>query len=263
MRAELADVMVKHLPPSGANLRLLDVNGATGEAFSKRRDDLQITKKTGVAASWQLAPDSFDAVAAVDVDTTTSFLATCLKALRPGGRLIVVLSDQSVSMDWVACLEQAGYTRTLVESALEYGYGVLLRGEKPHTEARTVDRIRQVADQDQWAGRYVHLLIRQTPNKPVWALEPGTVIEWWAAAVQGGDGPALLAFSSLPKAVAFMQPAVIQGLIKDVNKVGKFSRETARAWTMPVVVNATLESLAGHDIVYLPVDPTTAELPDE
>src|SRR5690606_40606466 len=117
----------------------------------------------------------------------------------------------------------------------------LFRSEKPHTAQRTIDRIAQVAGRDaavdleRYTGRYVHLLIRQTPNKPVWAMQPEDVIEWQAAAITGADGPALLAFSSLPKAVAFMQPAVVQGLIRDVNKVGKFRREVARSWTVPLL----------------------------
>jgi hypothetical protein len=147
--------------------------------------------------------------------------------------------------------------------------GVLARGERPSTEQRTVDRIKQVADRDVMTdlksvkGRYVHLLIRQTPNKPVWALKPDEHIEWQAVALTGENQPTLLAFSSLPKAVAFMQPAVMQGVIKDINKVAKFSRETARNWSLPLLFNPTLETLAGREITMLPVDPKAAEASDE
>lgn len=258
MRDELIAAALRHLPPSGASLRLLAVEGAAGQ-----RGDLDVTVITGAAAEWRLAPDSFDAVMAHDAELDAGFLAACLGALRPGGRLIVVQSTGEVSDVWLARLEGAGYTRILVEAALEDGRGLLLRGEKPHTEARTIDRIRQVADLDQYAGRYLHLLIRQTPNKPAWALLTDDVIAWHAAAIQGGDGPVLLAFSSLPKAVAFMQPAVMQGLIRDVNKVGKFSREVARAWTVPLMLNPEIEVLTGRDIVFCPVDVQSAEAPDE
>jgi SAM-dependent methyltransferase len=257
MRDELIAAALKHLPPSSAHLRLLAVEGA-----AVQRGDLDVTVITGAAAEWQLAPDSFDAVTACDAELSADFLAACLNALRPGGRLIVVQSEGEPNDTWLKQLEGAGYTRILIEAALDQG-GLLLRGEKPHTEARTVDRIRQVADLDQYAGRYLHLLIRQTPNKPVWALRPDDVITWHAAAVQGSDGAALLAFSSLPKAVAFMQPAVMQGLIRDINKVGKFSREIARAWDMPLLLNPDIEALSGCEIVFSPVDAQTAEAPDE
>jgi hypothetical protein len=212
-----------------------------------------------------LAPSSFDAAAACDVDLTAELLAACLDALRPGGRLIVGLSSGRASAEPVTLLESAGYTRVLVEAVL--AGSVLLRGEKPHTEARTVDRIQQVADRDDmntvanFNGRYVHLLIRQTPNKPVWVLRPGEVVEWRAAAIAGDDEPMLLAFSSLPKAVALMQPAVMQGIIVDVNKVGKFSRATAQAWSL--LLNPDLERIAGKPILFVSIDPDLAEAPDE
>ena len=247
---------LKHLPPSGATLRLLSVGGVAAQ-----RGDLDVTIVTGAAAEWRLAPDSFDAVMAYDAELSADFLAVCLNALRPGGRMIVVQSAGEPDDAWLKRLEGAGYTRILIEAILDDG--LLLRGEKPHTEARTVDRIRQVADLDQYAGRYLHLLIRQTPNKPVWTLRPDDVITWHAAAVQGSDDAVLLAFSSLPKAVAFMQPAVMQGLIRDVNKVGKYSREVARAWNVPLLLNPEIESLAECEIVFSPVDAQSAEVPDE
>lgn len=267
MRDEFIAVMLKHLPPSGAQLHLLDVGGVVGEPFLQQRKDLHRTTINGAAANWQLAPLSFDAVMACNVELTADFLAACLTVLRPGGRLIVVDAHSRAGAEHVRLLEDAGYTRILVEPALADGTGALLRGEKPHTEARTVDRIQQVAGRDApdtaaFRGRYVHLLIRQTPNKPVWALKPDDVIEWHAAALNRNDnGPVLLAFTSLPKAVAFMQPAVMQGVIVDINKVGKFSRETAQAW--PLLLNPTLDAVAGQDMIFYPVDSQAAEAPDE
>jgi hypothetical protein len=261
MENELLAVMRKHLPPSATHLHLLDIGGMSH--FGER--DFEVTIVNGAAASWRLAPFAFDAVVACDVDLTADVLAACLDVLRPGGRLIVAQSTGRVSADQVKLLEDAGYTRVLVEAVL--AGSVLLRGEKPHTEQRTMDRIQQVAGRDSAAtltdfkGRYVHLLIRQTPNKPVWALRPGELVEWHAAAITDDNGPLLLAFSSLPRAVAFMQPAVMQGIIRDVNKVGKFSRAAAQDW--PLLFNPDLDSIADRTIVYVPVDSNLAETPDE
>jgi len=250
--------MAKHLPPSGASLRLLDVGGRAGAALTEQRGDLDIT--AGIPDS-EFSPDSMDAVAAFNYPFDDDFFKYALVTLRPGGRFIGVNPLGFVDEAWVVRLERAGFTRILVEAALESG-GLLIRGEKPHTEQHTVDRIKQVADRDQaFPGRYVHLLIRQTPNKPVWALKEGEKVEWQAVTLTGDDAPVFLAFSSLPKAVAFMQPAIMSGLIKDINKVAKFSRETAQNWTL--LVNPTIESLAGQAIALVSVDPDSAETPDE
>jgi hypothetical protein len=165
-------------------------------------------------------------------------------------------------------LEQAGYTRILVESGIECPLptGVLMRGEKPHLTHDTLARIEQVAQADDdaltltaYRGKYVHLLVMQTPNKPVWARQPEEPIRWQALTADG----ALLAFSSLPKAVSLMQPAVIAGKLKEVNKVAKFGKETAQTWTQPVLLNPTLESLEGKQLALIEIDPATAESPDE
>lgn len=266
MAGDLIQVMLKHLPPSGAALRLLDIEGRCGAIFSAQRADLNITTINGAVAGWQLAPDSFDAGVAYDQRPSPELLEAVLNALRPGGRLVIGLPQGQAGPGWVDVLEAAGYTRILVEAVSE---GVLLRGEKPHIEARTVDRIRQVADADNieslhdFKGRYVHLLIRQTPNKPVWALRPDEPVQWEAVAINYDSSPTLLAFSSLPKAVAFMQPAVMLGLINDVNKVSKFSRETAGTWPLPLLFNPDIDAITGQEITLWPLDPTTAEAPDE
>jgi hypothetical protein len=210
----------------------------------------------------QLAPDSFDAITALDVPASDGFLHNALTTLRPGGRLILIHTDGAATEEHVRVLERAGFTRILVEPILD---GVLLRGEKPHTEARTVDRILQVAEREEAAdftaykGRYVYLLVQQTPNKPIWALRDGERVAWRAVTVDD----ALLAFSSLPKAVAFMQPAVVAGLVKDINKVAKFTRETAQTWTQPVLLNAPVDVLHGRAVTLIDIDPATAEAPDE
>lgn len=263
-------VMAKHLPPSASTLRLLDFDGASGAILASWRADLDITHLLpGEIRTARLAPDSFDAAVAYDVEIDAEHLTESLRLLRPGGRLIMLQSRGNVSHDLARILRDSGFIRLLVEPALD-GLGVLLRGEKPHITADTGKRIRSVAqadgdllDLDQYAGRYLHLLIQQRPNKPVWKLSPGETITWQAAAVEQGARRLLLGFSSLPKAVGFMQPAVLQGLIRDVNKVGKFSRATAQSWTWDVVLNPTLESILDRALTTVHIDPGSAEAPDE
>jgi hypothetical protein len=56
---------------------------------------------------------------------------------------------------------------------------------------------------------------------------------------------------------------VIARRINDVNKVAKFSREVARTWSLPVLLNPTMDTLDGRAVMLVPVDPQTAEAPDE
>ena len=159
--------------------------------------------------------------------------------------------------------------RILVEPALDE-LGVLIRGEKPHVTADTLERIQSVAQADTdsldlngFKGRYVHLLIQQRPNKPVWKLTKGEKLSWRAAAISRDPTPILLGFSSLPKAVAFMQTAVLEGIIRDINKVGKFSKATAHNWDWDIILNPTPESVRREQITTVDIDPATAEAPDE
>ena len=264
----LIEAMAKHLPPSGAALRLLDWDGATGEILRELRADLDI-QTVNTQEDWQ--PNSFDAIAIYD-RAYLPLLPNALTALRPGGRLIIVDSNQDPDSQYVSLLESAGYTRILVETAAEcpLPIGVLMRGEKPHTTADTLARVRVAAQADdlltdlnRYPGRYLHLLIRQTPNKPVWALSPDEPLHWHAIAIQHEDGAALLAFSSLSKAVAFMQPAVLSGQLRDVNKVGKFATVTAQGWSLPLLLNPSHDVLTDYVQITLAVDPATAETADE
>ena len=270
----LIEAMAKHLPPSASQLRLLDINGEAGEVLRTLRDDLDITPASGDVSAWDdVSAESVDAVIAFDYVLNDDFLDAVQTAMRPGGRLIVVNSRGEVSSAPGTRLEQSGYTRILVETAVECPLptGVLIRGEKPHTTADTLERIQQVAQHEgdlldlaTFKGRYVHLLVTQTPNKPVWTLEEGEPIHWEALAVMAGNGAlTLLVFSSLPKAVGFMQPAVMAGHINGINKVAKFSRETAATWTFPVLLNPPADVLATASITTVTVDPTTAEKSDE
>ncbi|NDJ59807.1 MAG: hypothetical protein GYB67_01710 [Chloroflexi bacterium] len=283
LKRQLIEALAKHLPPSAAALRLIDVGGATGAVLADVRGDLDI-RAFEADDLGGFPAESADAVAVYDQPLGPSLLTAALNALRPGGRLIAVTASGAPSAAQVAALESVGYTRILVEAAVETGQpgavvGVLARGEKPHQTDDTLARVRGVADRDSdemallprlfadhddFSGRYVHLLIQQTPNKPVWALAPGEPVAWSALALTLDDhATALIAFSSLPKAVAFMQPAVVNGQVRDVNKVGKFSRATAHTWTLPVLINPPLSALAAGVIGWVTIDAATAEAPDE
>ncbi len=265
VRKLLIEAMVKHLPPSAARLRLVDVDGATADIVTGLRGDVEIVAQM----PQDLPTHSADAVMALDQALEDGFLAAALAALRPGGRLIIMHSAGDPTAERAATLEAAGYTRILVEVGVECPLptGVLMRGEKPHTTADTLARVQVAAAQDEdaqslaaYRGRYVFLLVFQTPNKPVWALAENERVQWQALALADGG---LLAFSSLPKAVAFMQSAIVSGRLSGVNKVAKFSKATAQTWTQPVLLNPSAEALASATTLLVDIDPRTAELPDE
>lgn len=265
----LAEAMAKHLPPSASALTLLDISGRMGAAMRSLRPDC-VPHPVELAQVEALAPDSVDAVTGVGVLPESRLLAALLRALRPGGRLIWIDPDDSPAdqrlADLGCLLEDAGYTRILVSAALDDGYvGVLMRGEKPHTTADTHARVQVAAARDamqsdlsSFRGRFVHLLIRQTPNKPAWAVQPGERVRWEAVALSIDGRPVALAFSSLPKAVAFMQPAVLSGALRDVHKVAKFSREAAAAWNFDVWINPPDDALINRSQTLLDIDPQTA-----
>lgn len=262
--------MLKHLPPSASSLRLLDLDGRAGEILKARRADIDVLSVlSDNPSSWNILDDSIDAVVAYDIQLESALLNHVLRLMRAGGRFIIVLAHQTVDEAYVHLLENHGYVRILVEPALD-DLGVLIRGEKAHFTDDTLARIQEVATQDadlldlqSYNGRYVHLLIRQTPNKPVWKLTVDEQILWQAVAIERDNKAYLLGFSSLPKAVGFMQPAVMQAVIVDINKVGKFSKSTAADWSWSVLLNPTLESIAGESLAMLDIDPKTAEIPDE
>ncbi len=271
----MIEAMAKHLPPAAANPHVLDINGEAGETLLTLRDDLQVETVTGNASAWTFDADSVDAVVAFDYVLNDDFLARVLNIMRPGGRLIVIdprgnATRPGLLEDAGRRLESAGYVRILTEAAAS-GAGVLMRGEKAHTTADTLQRIQQVAGQEAgtldlstFKGRYVHLLVEQSPNKPVWRMEPDEVVEWFALAIRNeGSIPSLLAFSSLPKAVSFMQSAILAGCLSQVNKVGKFSKAAAAGWTEGVIVNPALDVFETGDMLRVEVDPAMAEAPDE
>ena len=53
----------------------------------------------------------------------------------------------------------------------------------------------------------------------------------------------------------------MSGSIKDVNKVAKFSRESARNWHL--LINPSLDILQRYHTVFVSIDPASAETPDE
>lgn len=260
--AQQIEALARHLPPSGAVLRLIDVGGQAGAALCALRGDLDVILSPGREDEWQIAPASVDAIVSLECALDAAPLAAALAALREGGRLILIDPHSEPNEAFVQLLEQAGYARILVEPAPR---GVLMRGEKPHHEARAVDRIRQTAARDagQKATRYVYLLVQQTPNKPVWSLAPDEPIAWRAAGVNGDDETVALAFSSLPKAVEFMQPGVLAGRIHGVNKVARFRWSVAQSWPFPILLNPSDEILETNTLAWIEVDPQTAEAPDE
>lgn len=270
LRRHFVAVMAKHLPPSSSTLSLLDVDGQSGRLLAQSRRDLQICHiPVCDIAERAVASAAFDAVLAYDIDLSASLLKSCLKALREGGRFIALQPRGAASESHWRCLQDQGYVRILVEPALDE-LGVLIRGEKPHATADTMARIQSVAHADDdslelahFSGRYIHLLIQQYPNKPVWKLAPGETFAWQVAAIRRNSTQILLGFSSLPKAVSFLQPAVLAGLIADINKVGKFSVEQARLLEWEIVLNPTLDSLREQTLTFIDIDPTLAEAPDE
>lgn len=270
VQRQFVAVMAKHLPPSASTLHLLDLDGRSGQLLSPMRADLRVSHMSPEAVCRAgVSADSIDAAIAYDIALSPTILQSVLDALRPGGRLIALQSRGAVNESQPRLLSDNGYVRILVEPALD-GLGVLLRGEKPHETADTAKRIQSVARADadcihldNYRGRNLHLLIQQQPNKPAWKLTAADTISWRAVAIERAAKPVLLAFSSLPKAVGFMQSAVLAGLVSDVNKVGKFSRDSAANWLWDAILNPTLESVRFEAFVSVDIDPASAEAPDE
>ena len=178
-------------------------------------------------------------------------------------------------------LDAAGFVRVFGEKAVA-GYGVLSRGEKQSQESvksklptGTLPVVRGQA-LSLLPNPYIFLLIRQTPAQPSWALPPGTTLTWNAiTAIEiNSNQCVVLAFTSLPKAVAFMQPAVTSGRIIGVNRIAKFDKTTATHWPFATLLNPDLSILDDTTDIQptvryrlstadLRVDPNTAVSGDE
>lgn len=257
--------ILKQLPPSASQLRLADVGAVYADLLAQARPDVLALPASLDVSAWTFAPSSLDAVVAYDVWLSPSFLGASLSALRAGGRLVVVLPYEAFDVAWGHTLEQAGYVRVLVEPVSDDGAGVLVRGERAHTHSDTLARVRLAHEAEAdaltlatYRGRFVTFLVRQTPNKPVWRIAPDERIVWEAVT----HGEALLGFTSLPKAVSFMQGAVLANAIHGVNKFPKFRKEAVQAWGVPVLLNP-ISPTPGAPFGTYTLDPTQAEAPDE
>lgn len=247
-------MFARHLPPSAALPVVLALDPAAelachGEPVTLAAADAGDVDAI-VATRW---PDA---------------LSTLRGRLRPGGRLIIELpatsSDPAEGAAHLAALQDAGFIHCLVEALPDGGW--LCRGERA-PEVDGSERLRRIADgRPADAAQALVLLICQTPNKPTWRLDPGERRLWEAASVidPTTGSAALLSFTSLVKAVAFMQPAVLAGFLIGINKTGRFPADAIRAWGLPVLVNPVFEdwrnATAGPRIV---VDPASALASDE
>jgi ubiquinone/menaquinone biosynthesis C-methylase UbiE len=245
---------------------------------SDRRDRIRLF--VGNAETLPFADQSFDALFTHSVfymlDHPDQFLREALRVLRPGGRLILLEPAQLTGINWstlrqypraapslltwsavaraytrftpeglARLLIASGFERVLGESAVE-GFGVLARGEKAFAgvaldTAPITTTTRQTP--------YLYLLIRQTPNKPVWAITPTDQIEWQALTVESNGVRGVIAFSSLPKAVAFMQPAVLSGALKDIHRIAKYPRDSVEQFGLPIRLNPDLSAIQGAQMV--------------
>ena len=241
-------MFAKHLPPSASLARVLALDE---QAAAELAGLAQVTP----AHSLEDLPDGpFDAVAG---SAAPGQLETLAQRLRPGGRLILTHAAGPEAL--LAALTEAGLIHCLSEA---HGELSLYRGERPPVGS-ALERTQTLAAAAQAGGRpddalpiadvfslkspFVFLLIFQTPNKPAWKLVPGEPVDWRAATLLPalGEQPVLLAFSSLVKAVAYMQRAVLARRLDGINKVGKFPAAAAQGWPLPLALNPDFE-LAQH-----------------
>jgi hypothetical protein len=258
--------MLRHLPPSASALHVVDVGGACSDVLTSQRSDLIVQTASLAVRDWSFAVSQTDAITIFDTLLTPDLLAACLEILRPGGRLIAVQPEGQVDASHGVMMERAGLVRLLVEAAVD-GQGVLMRGERAHLTTNTAARVQVAAAQDADAlaleafkGRFIYLLIRQTPNKPPWKITPDDVVVWEAVTLADMK---LLAFTSLPKAVAFLQQAVLQNGFVGISKVAKFQRDVPLFHHHRVVLNPTFESALTQTHGFLTIDPQMAEASDE
>ena len=125
----LAALLLKQFPPSASALRLLDETGAVGDAMRARRPDLERVD------DWPGQPHALGAGGGLARPRDYPDLARGRGARRPRGGGILFQPGVAMSAEPVRTLESAGYTRILVEPALD---GLLVRGEKPHTDRKSV-----------------------------------------------------------------------------------------------------------------------------
>lgn len=290
---DIVPEMIRHLPPSSAPMTILVIeNGhhAIAAIIQLHRSDARIVNALGKdfeavllnLAKKALGVASFDAVLLYKIGTpllVEPLAAKLFSLLRAGGRLIAFDEADKTPQAAAESLQGAGFVRVLGE-LLAPG-SILYRGEVPYEASlSTLGRVAISAQKDvatahiiggaaiqALKGSYLFIPVHQTPNKPVWRLAPGETIEWMAVPVehQSGRG-AILAFTSLPKAVQFLQHVLPKNSALDIQKIPKFSKVVVATWPFALALNIEPDSF-GHEyqlsqqIVYL--DPASAETPDE
>ena len=231
-----------HLPPSAALPIVLALDPQAEAALASYVEGGSGGGEPGQAVA---APADARDVDALLACRWPEDLAASRDRLRPGGRLIILLSNTTSEIEHgerrLAELHQHGYIHCLIETLPAGGW--LCRGERPplHSGAQRLAGL--ASSIEAGSARALVVLVKQTPNKPAWRLEPGERRVWEAARlVDPSTGePALLTFTSLVKAVAFMQPAVLAGLLTGINKTGRYALEQVEAWGLPLVVNPAFE----------------------
>lgn len=250
-------MFAKHLPPSAGVPRVLQVGTAA-----------PLDLPPEVARQMRATP-AFDAeFDAVVGDAPDSALPDLGAALRPGGRVILaqpLATDPTAqSAALLATLTAAGLVHCLVEP--QPNGWVLYRGERPPVGSSFTRTQTLAQTTNPPAAPFVFLLVTQTPNKPAWRLTPEDRVAWQAVtALETNTGQRmLLGFSSLVKAVAFMQAAILAKAVSGINKVGKFPAAQAATWSLPVWHNPDFALFSGVTFgPPLAVDPQTAITGDE
>ncbi len=248
----------KHLPPSMGAPRVLALDEAAAA---------ELPAEVEVVRAGPEMTGEFDAVVGY---AAPEQLSTLYPYLRPGGRLI--LAHHAEPKDLLDALTQAGFIHCLIETVGDY---VLYRGERPPLGS-SVTRVQTLASgvrprtsnsrSEPLTSPSLFLLVTQTPNKPAWTLTRDEKLDWRAVTLldPATGQPSLLAFSSLVKAVAFMQAAILAKAIGGVNKVGKFRAEVSQTWALPFVLNPGFEDVREWALgPALAVDPQTAIMGEE
>jgi hypothetical protein len=237
-------VFATHLPPSAGVPRVLALDA---QAAAELATQSQITLAHNPD---DLPMGPFDAVAG---SAAPEQVAALSNRLRPGGRLILTHAAEPAAL--LAALANIGLVHCLVEP---HGPFSLYRGERP-PEGLPTERLQTLATSNSSSSApnyqlritnylelktpFIFLLVIQTPNKPAWKLSPGERVEWRAATLltAAAAQPVLLGFSSLVKAIAYMQGAVMAQRLAGVNKVGKFPAAAVQGWPLPLALNPDFE----------------------
>lgn len=240
---------LKHLPPSADLPRVLALDE---QAAAELPPELKTIAP-------QVADSNLGSLDAIIGYTAPTALSVWFEQLRPGGRLILVSESDPATL--LQSLTEAGFIHCLVETVSDL---TLYRGERP-PQGNSLERIANLTSPFSMSP-FIFLLISQTPNKPAWKLTDGEKIHWQAATLLSPQTqqPTLIAFSSLIKAVAFMQPAILAKRIGGVNKIGKFAAHVARGWNQPLTLNPVYADWQFADLgPMFEVDPQLAITGDE